>query len=147
MSIGQLHGKIPFGAQFCSYLWTDNRTDHLNILQQHGLHIRELLNWLVFWLVNHTNYRNRIHPLETLKCWKLFFITRSIIASSRPSERRQLKHRTLVPILFGVIASTMDQVSDLALGIRRMSGPKQNITLNLGAEDINIQKIIKTWQL
>ena len=49
----------------------------------------------------------------------------------------------LIIILFGVIAPTMDQVSDLALVIRLMSGPEQNITLNSGAEDINIQKIIK----
>ena len=38
----------------------------------------------------------------------------------------------LIIILFGVIAPTMDQVSDLALVIRLMSGPKLNITLNSG---------------
>ena len=38
----------------------------------------------------------------------------------------------LIIILFGVIAPTMDQVSDLALVIRLMSGPNLNITLNSG---------------
>ena len=39
---------------------------------------------------------------------------------------------SLIIILFGVIAPTMDQVSDLALVIRLMSGPELNITLNSG---------------
>ena len=82
MSIWQLHGKIPCGVQFFFYLWVDNRTDHLNILHLHGLHLRELLNWLVFWLVHHTRYRNRVHPLGTLfkvlKTSLLPFIARSI---------------------------------------------------------------------
>lgn len=38
----------------------------------------------------------------------------------------------LIIILFGVIAPTIDQVSDLALVIRLMSGPEPNITLNSG---------------
>ena len=64
------------------YLWIDNRTDHLNILHLHGLHLRELLNWLVFCIVRHISYRNRIHPLGTLfwvlKASLLPFIARSI---------------------------------------------------------------------
>ena len=39
---------------------------------------------------------------------------------------------SLIIILSGVIAPTMDQVSDLALVIRLMSGPELNITLNSG---------------
>ena len=39
---------------------------------------------------------------------------------------------SLILILFGVLAPTMDQVSDLALVIRLMSGPEINITLNSG---------------
>ena len=42
----------------------------------------QLLNWLVFWLVHHTRYRNRVHPLGTLfkvlKTSLLPFIARSI---------------------------------------------------------------------
>ena len=39
---------------------------------------------------------------------------------------------SLILILFGVLAPTMDQVSDLALVIRLMTGPEMNITLNSG---------------
>ena len=82
MSIWHLHGKIPCGVQFCSYLWINNCIDHLNILHLHGLRLRELLKWLVLWLVNHTGYRNRIHslgtPFKVLKTRLLPYITRSI---------------------------------------------------------------------
>ena len=88
MSICQLRRISPCRAPFCFYFWIDNCTDHLNILHLHGLHLRELLNCLVFWLVHHARYRNRIHPLGTLffKCWKLVFLLSSQGISSESSS-------------------------------------------------------------
>ena len=34
------------------------RTDHINISSLRGLLLRELLNWLVLLVVNHTGYMN-----------------------------------------------------------------------------------------
>ena len=49
----------------------------------------------------------------------------------------------LVIIVFGVIAPTIDQVSDLALVIRLMAGPEPNITLNSGELRQDYLKIMK----
>ena len=52
------HGMIPCGAQFHYFLWFEMRTDHINSSSLRGLLLRELLNWLVLLLVNHTGYKN-----------------------------------------------------------------------------------------
>ena len=52
------HGMIPCGAQFHYFLWFEMRTDHNNISSLCGLFLRELLNWLVLLVVNHTGYKN-----------------------------------------------------------------------------------------
>ena len=74
--------RFPVESNLFFIFWVDNCTDHLNILHLHGLHLRELLNWLVFCIVRHISYRNRIHPLGTLfwvlKASLLPFIARSI---------------------------------------------------------------------
>jgi len=52
------HGMIPYGALFHYFLWFEMCTDHINISSLRGLLLRELLNWLVLLLVNHTGYKN-----------------------------------------------------------------------------------------
>ena len=52
------HGMIPYGALFHYFLWFEMCTDHINISSLRRLLLRELLNWLLLLVVNHTGYKN-----------------------------------------------------------------------------------------
>ena len=89
---------ISRGALFHCFLWIDKHTDHKNILCLHGLHLRELLNWLVLLLVNHTGYKDLFFFLSSYNVRSIFGIVFFNLEKD-PHKRGLFIHNSYVSIL------------------------------------------------